>query len=143
MHVIPIIGWIACLIAGLVAAAILAIAAAVALGERGSPTDVNSELDELHSYRDVLVVKGTWVYDSAHTGWNEIHPIKQCQRIDNSGGGLTGWPSDIEARAKRWCAALDDAQTNATTTAQALPENQWVIHPVIDGCRPDDRRRSP
>jgi hypothetical protein len=135
---VPVIGWIACVIAGLIAAAIIGIAALVALGERGSPTDVNSELDELHSYTDVLVVKGTWIYDSAHSGWNEIHPIKQCQRIDNSGGGLTGWPSDIQERTREWCKALDDAQTKTTTTAQALPENQWVTHPVIDGCRPDD-----
>lgn len=30
---------------------------------------------------DILVVKGSWVYDSAHEGWNEIHPIKHCQTI--------------------------------------------------------------
>jgi hypothetical protein len=54
---IPIIGWIACVIAALIAAAILGIAMIVALNDTGSPTDVNSELDELHSYRDILLVK--------------------------------------------------------------------------------------
>jgi len=27
------------------------------------------------------LVSGTWVYDSAHEGWNEIHPIKKCLRL--------------------------------------------------------------
>ena len=89
------------------------------------------------------MVKGTWVYDNAHEGWNEIHPIKQCQRIQNSGGGLTGWPSDTPSRAREWCKALDDAGSDATTAAQGLSENQWVIHPVIDGCRPVEGGHNP
>ncbi|HEV2899159.1 MAG TPA: hypothetical protein VGX71_15260 [Pseudaminobacter sp.] len=133
---IPIIGWIACVIAAVIAAAILGIAAIIALNDTGSPTDVNSELDELHSYRDVLVVRGTWVYDTAHEGWNEIHPIKHCQRIENSGGGLTGCPADIEVRAREWCGAVSEAQSELTVESQSRPENQWEIHPAIDGCRP-------
>jgi hypothetical protein len=133
---IPIIGWIACAIAAVIAAAIIGIAAIVALNDTGSPTDVNSDLDELHSYQDVLIVKGTWVYDTAHEGWNEIHPIKQCQRILNSGGGLTGWPKDIEDRVKEWCGALGTAQSPITVEAQGRPENQWEVHPLVDGCRP-------
>lgn len=140
---IPVIGWIACVIAALIAAAILGIAMAVALNDTGSPTDVNSELDDLHSYQDVLVVRGTWVYDTAHEGWNEIHPIKHCQRIDNSGGGLTGWPADIETRAKEWCGALAEAQSELTVKAQSRPENQWEIHPVIDGCKPAETQPEP
>ena len=135
---IPIIGWIACAIAALVAAAIIGIAAAVALGETGSPTDVNAELDDLHSYRDVLLMRGTWVYDSAHEGWNEIHPIKHCQRIMDSGGGLTGWPADTKDRVNRWCDAVGTAGSELTATSQQRPENQWEIHPVVDGCRPND-----
>jgi hypothetical protein len=135
---IPIIGWIACLIAGLIAAAILGIAAAVALNDRGSPTDVNSELDQLHSFRDVLLMRGTWVYDSAHEGWNEIHPIKHCQRVLDSGGTLFGWPADIEQRVKRWCDAVGTAGSPLTQAEQEKPENQWQIHPLIDGCAPRD-----
>ncbi len=140
---IPIIGWIACLIAALVAAAIIGIAAIVALNDTGSPTDVNSDLDELHSYEDVLIVKGTWVYDTAHEGWNEIHPIKQCQRIQESGGGLTGWPKDIEDRVKEWCGALGTAQSPITVEEQAKPENQWEVHPLVDGCRPAGHGEGP
>jgi hypothetical protein len=140
---IPIIGWIACLIAALIAAAIIGIAAAVALNDTGSPTDVNSELDELHSYVDVLLVRGTWVYDSAHEGWNEIHPIKHCQRVIDSGGGLTGWPADIKDRVERWCEAVGTAHSPLTQTEQEKPENKWEIHPVIDGCDPRDPNTPP
>jgi hypothetical protein len=140
---IPLIGWIACVVAAIVAAAILGIAAAVALNDRGSPTDVNAELDQLHSYVDVLLVRGTWVYDSAHEGWNEIHPIKHCQRIMNSGGSLTGWPANIEQKVKEWCGAVDTAQSPLTAAEQDRPENKWEIHPVIDGCNPKDPTRPP
>jgi hypothetical protein len=49
-------------------------------GEIGVGTELNGDLPEVDS-GDILVVKGTWVYDSAHEGWNEIHPILHCQRI--------------------------------------------------------------
>jgi hypothetical protein len=133
---IPIIGWIACLIAGLIAAAIIGTAAIVALNDQGSPTDVNAELDQLHTYQDVLLVRGTWVYDTAHEGWNEIHPIKHCQRILDSGGTLGGWPDDIEERVTRWCDAVGKVDSPLTRAEQDKPENQWEIHPVIDGCAP-------
>lgn len=134
---IPVIGWIACLIAGLITAAILGIAALVALSNRGSPTDVNPDLDELHSFVDVLVVKGSWVYDSAHEGWNEIHPIKQCQRIKTLGGGvLQAWPKDIADQAKAWCEELGKASSPLTRDSQSRPENQWEVHPFVDGCTP-------
>jgi hypothetical protein len=29
----------------------------------------------------MVVVKGKWVYDSLHYGWNEIHPVRACQII--------------------------------------------------------------
>lgn len=137
--VIPIIGWIACAIAALIALALVGIGAIAALNDTGSPTDVDPTLDDLHSLRDVLLVRGTWVYDSAHEGWNEIHPIKHCQRIlEGTGGVLMGWPADIEARVREWCAAVADAKAPLTVDAQGRPENQWTVHPTVDGCQPAD-----
>ena len=136
---IPIIGWIACLIAAALALLIVGIGAIVALNDTGSPTDVDPTLDDLHSLKDVLLVRGTWVYDSAHEGWNEIHPIKHCQRIlDVSSGVLMGWPADIDARVRAWCGAVTDATSAATTDLQSRPEHQWTVHPVVDDCRPAD-----
>lgn len=134
---IPVIGWIACIIAAALALLIVGIGAIVALNDTGSPTDVDPTLDDLHSLKDVLLVHGTWVYDSAHEGWNEIHPIKHCQRIiDGTSSALLGWPADIQDRVKAWCGAVTDAMSSATAGLQARPENQWTVHPAVDGCAP-------
>jgi hypothetical protein len=133
---IPIIGWILCIVLGLITAAILGIAAAVALGNTGDPTDVNPALDQLHPMTDVLIVTGTWVYDSAHEGWNEIHPIKQAQRVDNWAHWVTVPRAEQEANFERWCEALGTARDPLTRGEQAKPEHQWTVHPVVDGCTP-------
>jgi len=151
---IPIIGWIACLIISLIFAAItagiVAMGMANALADKGNPNDVNPHLGNLEQGKDVLVVQGTWVYDSAHEGWNEIHPIKQCQRIGQWGVSPPGagtWQDffktlpagasqDVMTFVKFWCDAIAKANDPATVAEQGKPQNQWQIHPVIDGCDP-------
>jgi hypothetical protein len=136
---------------GAVIAAILALlallaallGAGVGLGDKGSPADVNPSLGNLHVNdtnkigADLLVVMGRWVYDAGHNnqdqGWNEIHAIKFCERI----GRWTGsWPADIGDLEKKWEGAVDDATSALTVAAQQKPENQWEVHPALDGCRP-------
>ena len=85
---IPVIGWIACFILSIAAVVITVAGIVNALNDTGNPSDVNPNISSIHPAEvpdgngaDVLVVKGTWVYDSAHEGWNEIHPIKQCQKV--------------------------------------------------------------
>jgi hypothetical protein len=68
------------------ASAILAIAGIVnALNDTGAPAVMDprtgSVTDQLHPGQDILFVKGSWVFDTAHEGWNEIHPIKLCQLV--------------------------------------------------------------
>lgn len=134
---IPIIGWIACAIALVVAAIIAIVAIIVALNDTGHPSDANAELTELHTpdeagYNgDVLLVKGDWVYDSLHDGWNEIHPILYAQRI----GTWSSW-SRVEASRDHWCEEVGKASDPLTVENQGRDENQWVLHPVIDGCAP-------
>ena len=69
---IPIIGWIACLIISLIFAAITAaivgMGIANALNDTANPGDVNSHLGNLEQGKDILVVKGTWVYDFGSLG---------------------------------------------------------------------------
>jgi hypothetical protein len=138
---IPIIGWIACLIAGAIAAGVLIGGIIAALNDKGNPNHVNPELGELHTNdptgrgADILVVSGTWVYDSAHEGWNEIHPIKHCQRVGRWSGG---WDIDAKAARDHWCDAIGQASSPLTHDNQQRPENQWTLHPVIDGCTPSD-----
>jgi hypothetical protein len=155
---VPIIGWIACLILSIAAGVVTLAGALNALNDRGNPADVNPNITSVHaagtpdgSGADVLVIKGTWVYDSAHTGWNEIHPIKQCQLI----GTMIdqGWNAiqiakdpkpvilripDMRQFIDTWCGMLGDAVDPGTIRNQQLPQNQWAIHPLVDGCEPTE-----
>jgi len=150
---IPVIGWIACLIISLIFAAITAaivgMGMANALKDKGNPHDVMGNIGNLEQGKDLLVVKGTWVFDTAHEGWNEIHPIKHCQRIGTWGGS---WEAafdelkelvpanvtvDTAVFVKFWCDAIAAADAPGTHTNQDKPENHWEIHPVIDGCKPE------
>jgi hypothetical protein len=146
---IPVIGWIACLVAGiLLAAAAAAFIASIVHGnlDAASPSDVNPALGgELHQNdcrltgADLLVVSGTWVYDSLHSGWNEIHPIKQCQKIGTWNGKwefLSGRSTQDERDF--WCSGIASASSPLTIANQGKPENQWTVHPVIDGCTPEN-----
>ncbi len=130
-----------------------------ALNDNGNLTDVDPNLTSIHSAQrpdgsgaDIFALKGTWVYDSAHTGWNEIHPIKQCQKIGTMTG--QGWAEievgdnskivqqipDIPSWITGWCKLFDTITATATIKNQQLPQNQWTVHPLIDGCEPDSSR---
>jgi hypothetical protein len=142
---IPIVGWIACAVLGAIAALITIVGIVVALNDTGDPNDVNQDLGEIHANdptgrgADILVVRGTWVYDSAHEGWNELHPILQCQRI----GTWTGsWSIDTRTYVDHWCNALATAEDPTTVSSQLRPENRWEVHPVIDGCAPSSPSES-
>ena len=151
---IPIFGWIACLILSAASALVTLAGIFNALNDTGNPTDVNPNLTSIHAANspdgegaDILVVKGTWVYDSAHEGWNEIHPIKQCQKV---GTMLNQQWSEVEITVDNtvqftsildiktfidtWCALLATVTLPATIADQGRRENQWIIHPLIDGC---------
>jgi hypothetical protein len=137
---IPVIGWVACAVILAIAAIIAIVGLIIALNDKGSPSDVNAELTEIHTNdptgygADILVMKGDWVYDSLHDGWNEIHPILQAQRV----GRWSGTWSSVGSAAG-WCRALGDAEDPKTKQDQLKPENQWEIHPVIDGCEPEHK----
>jgi hypothetical protein len=107
----------------------------------GNPDDARTDPNggELQ-IADIIAVTGRWSYDAAHTGWNELHPVKTIQKVDPvsaAGGG------DL---AQLWCGLLSSVPppdgTTATMTpaqletqnAQQQPENQWQLHPVVDGC---------
>jgi hypothetical protein len=117
----------------------------------GNPLDIGPSPGSLDG-RAVVVVKGEWIYDSLHGGWNEIHPVRDCQVI----GHLKpdeGWPDfkytdpdtgtvftlDLDANVKRfrdfWCGALKDAKDAEDGGSHDNPEHDWGIHPGIDGCK--------
>jgi hypothetical protein len=118
----------------------------------------------------VVVVQGQWAWDAGHAGHMELHPVVAIAIAEGVplGGGNPSLPLDqhVAKRVKdlegRWCqllgeapppvvppsthvppaipgAALSPAQ-QATANAQQRPENQWSIHPLIDGCVPPGDR---
>jgi hypothetical protein len=145
---IPVIGWVACFVAAIVTAPILtaAIASAWANATDGDQADDRIDGGGTLNLGDTIVVTGRWVYDAAHQGWNEFHPVKTIQRVANSPNG-----SDAEFLAfrDRWCGAIAltppydgagqrptvmTAAQSATYESQIQPENQWIFHPMVDGC---------
>lgn len=141
--VVPVIGWLFCLLAEILGvASFVGILTSImhSISDMARPSDVNPDLGgELHTNgcegygADVLVVSGEWVYDSLHSGWNEIHPVRHCQKIWTWHGA---WEFDIHVVKDKWCSAIADARSSLTHESQKKPENQWQIHPDIDGCDP-------
>lgn len=137
--VIPGVGWIVGLILALLA--LLAALIGTLVGEGGSPADVEGAPTELHQPDpdtgmggDRLYVRGRWVFDSLHTGWNELHPIKVCTFLGPWEGS---WPTDTDDHVTKLDEAFVEADSDRVRDAQGRPENQWVIHPHVDGCLPD------
>jgi hypothetical protein len=175
---IPIIGWAVCAILGAVALVIAIAGVVAALNDTGSPSVVDptgQTSDVLHPGSDILFVSGTWVYDSAHEGWNEIHPIKKCLRLGTVryiANDVIDWddaianfmvaagrwhfelidaerrqlvkdsgpatPQDFRDWVKSTCDGVGRASSPVTVDNQRRPEHKWTIHPVIDGCRPEN-----
>ncbi len=111
----------------------------------GHPTDVDPSLATL-ARGDIIVLKGIWVYDSLHHGWNEIHPIRDCCVIGKTTIGGP-WPTDlgdglgldtndkVKVTLDRWCRMLDDARTCEEGGSRDNPVNDWILHPLVDGCQ--------
>jgi hypothetical protein len=117
---------------------------------------------------DVIVVTGRWVWDGAHAGNTELHPVKTIQKVfgldsDLQGGHDPGGQLHPEVVQKvadvrdRWCSHVSEAPPpplpgetflSAPQVAslspkqrqiydrQRQPEQQWSLHPLIDGCEP-------
>jgi hypothetical protein len=135
-------GWVGLLIALLLAILSLltdGAGAVIGINDEASPADENPALGaELHS-GDVLVVSGAWVYDSGHShdspprGYNEIHPVKFCSPLGNFGGD---WPPNLNELEAEWGTAIGQATSPVTLENQKQPQNQWEVHPLLDGCEP-------
>jgi hypothetical protein len=115
----------------------------------GNPLDVGPSPGTLDG-RAVVVVKGGWIYDSGHDGWNEIHPVRACQVIGHLGMN-EGWaefklsdgtplPLGDENQVKQfrdsWCGAISDAEDAEDGGSRDDPQHDWGLHPTIDGCKP-------
>lgn len=135
---------------GAIIAGILALLALLALllggllglGDTGSPTDVNPSLGNLHTNEDklhlgasLMYLEGTWVFDTMHEGWNEIHPIKVATEWGRWDGA---WPDDTGTVIDRIKAGFVDARSDDTQEKQKRPRHRWTVHPDVDGCDDDE-----
>jgi hypothetical protein len=175
---IPVVGWIACTILSAIALIISLVGIFNALNNKGVPSVYDPVTGQtssaLHPGHDILFVKGTWVFDTAHEGWNEIHPIKECQLVAKAryassdvvdwdyaiasylvAQGRWQWDATDPASLKpikldgppksgdwtnwvqSWCDHVASASSPLTVANQGRSENQWQVHPEIDGCRPE------
>jgi hypothetical protein len=141
---VPGVGWIIALILALLG--LLGLAAGLVVGhfDGGDPTDVNPNLGELHTNgpdhtgASVLMVMGHWVCDSGHRFdfndlFYELHPVTMAcltTPVTNCD------PVVILLLKQRWQNAVNDATSPVTLANQKLPQNQWQVHPLLDGCEP-------
>jgi hypothetical protein len=102
---------------------------------------------------DMVVMRGRWVYDGGHSGFNEMHAVRLLQKVYNV--PPVDLDADEDTRKKQigefrrfrdeWCrlicaAPLEpplypvtvDQQT--VLDAQQHPENHWRMHPALDSC---------
>jgi hypothetical protein len=117
----------------------------------GDPQDVDPNLGEIVAGQ-IFVIKGNWIYDSLHDGWNEIHAIHACQKIGTMELDGKTWPSQIEAppefggmlslatlpEVERaigvWCLAIRQAEDAEGGGSRSDPAQDWAVHPQVDGC---------
>lgn len=145
---IPGVGWLLAVILGLIAAIFAALGGIiVGLFDNASPDRDDPSLGTIHPGKDVLFVLGRWIYDSAHTGWNELHPVLHCQKIGTVTDIEDPWTGQDEfsdeakliALRDDLCALAKDAKSPQTQQQQAESSNDWSVHPSVDGCSGDGK----
>lgn len=145
---VPIIGWIACAIGWPI---VLIVAGALLLdgwfgAHDGDPTDaaVNpgdgdiNAMDDSGNGGDYVIIRGDWVYDAGHGGWNEFHPVKSVQKLHGAPywaeGSTAAEVAAFQAHYKEWCHHTTLADRPDIQEEQKEPRNRWVFHPELDGC---------
>lgn len=161
---IPFVGDLICTIIetaiAIALAPLMLFAAAAAWAEAGIIDDafVTGPVSRQVHLGESVIVTGVWTWDGGHSGWNEFHATHTLQKIVLPERTTAGFPAD-EARkfVQRWCGLV--AQVPPTTPGgqplttmtpeqqdtqdrQRRPENQWIFHPDVDGCQPDDHADS-
>jgi len=135
---------------------LIVIAKAWAGAKDGDPADALEGGGTISS-KDQVITGGRWVFDGAHN-YNEFHATRIVQKVAYV-------PKDLGEFAvyyKRWCdqhsrVPHTDPAGNSppgstpkgappgppltpkqreTYDNQQKPENQWVLHPAVDGCEP-------
>jgi hypothetical protein len=116
---------------------------------------------------DMVIMRGRWAYDGGHSGYNEMHAVRLLQRVYNIPQVDPKATPQVQAQQleqfktvqQEWCNRLCEAPTYVVTDegtqwvrsgtvseeqetvykAQQQPENQWIVHPMLDGCTPKNQ----
>jgi hypothetical protein len=126
--------------------ALAALAIAWAAASDGNPADALQGGGTI-SNKDWVIVRGRWAYDGGHTGWNEMHATRIVQKIYNVPNFQPAFSKFLE----QWCTRMSEVpriefpglqpltpEEQSTYDNQQKPENQWKLHPLLDGCKPKE-----
>ncbi len=117
-------------------------------GEEGSPNDVAADPDSGRvEVGDHVAIIGDFVYDSAHEGWNELHPVKKLLKLPcATGTKVPGvdpeYPNSESSKAAiekecvthlaehgaDICFMLSQPRDPAVQNTQGLPSRSWAVH---------------
>jgi hypothetical protein len=144
---IPGAGWIIALIAGILALLGLGIGVPALENDMATPPQDGQWGGKFNAYEDaandkdpvdLAYVFGRWVYDSLHQpGGNELHPVHYMLKIGHARKGDLKkglWPAKACSMRKRLDEIYVEINDPGTPVIQSRPENQWTIHPLLDGC---------
>ena len=148
--------FLVCLLVAAVVAAVAAAAATgvgwvagVALGgDEGSPADVAADPQSgTIEVGDHIAIIGDWIYDNAHEGWNELHPVKKVLKLEcPKGTSVPGVdpeypesPSSLEAiekncakllaeRRDQICYLLSQPRDPNVQNNQDSPSGAWIAN---------------
>jgi hypothetical protein len=99
---------------------------------------------------DVAYCYGRWVFDSFHSGWNELHPLHFMIKIagsspttaaaappmmTNQSVSQGNWPPNLGQIKDQYDQQFGFIYSAPATELRREPQNQWKLHPLLDGCR--------
>jgi len=142
---VPVFGWLICLV---ISIALLPIVLTTLATAWAAGSNDNRSFDDADSLEvgDTVVITGRWVYDAGHAGWNEIHPVKSVQKLNDS--EVCDWQT-FDDLHEHWCDRINEvppegppgSRPASMTRAQEAvwegqldPKNRWIYHPAVDGC---------
>jgi hypothetical protein len=114
-------------------------AAPPSTGEWGGTFNPYETAGDPNGFVDLAYVFGSWVYDSLHTGResNELHPVHYMVKIgEATQGDLSAgiWPQEFGEIKLKYDQQFGVINSPGTIEIQAQPQNQWTVHPLLDGC---------
>jgi hypothetical protein len=146
---IPVIGWVVSVLIMLAIILLGLFAGHEIINQQPTPPDTGGWGGTFNTVEgagsddapvDLGYIFGRWVYDSFHSGGNELHAVYYMIKIGEATKGeiVNGkWPGKLGELQQRYDDAFGAIQAPGAAVLQAAPENTWTLHPLLDGCLGD------